>query len=542
MDGTLYQTQLTFPPMRFRAVLVLVALLTMSMTGPMFAKEIPPGAIEAYNRGIAEINQGRVDEAIGAFSKAIELAPHFGQAFADRGLAYAVKEDFSRAIADLDTAIELDPTDIASLLDRGYAHFANEQLDLAVADYDAVLRIAPHSADGYRERGFVHAMQGNLDRAVNDLSHALHLAPRDAAAFTSRAITYSRKGDLDRAIADYSQALRLNPLDAQAWSDRGYARAMSGDTRRAIDDLSYAIRLDPDDPANWFSRGVAYAKSEDFGKAITDFDRALQLDPTYAEVYREQARALSTEGRLDQALARATRSVELAKNDPASHVGRGAILARMGTANPTMGDKAMADFNEAIRLNPQEARAYFHRALSHADRGNTADALDDYRALVRLDASKPETYRQWARRTQSPKAEAAVDAFEAQLTAEQNRAWPRFAEGSAQHERGDLNAALASYTEVVRLAPRYATAYYNRAIVHAEAGDLSKAAADYGQIIRLDSMHVSAHINRGLLHYQRGWFHAADDDFARAEQLDTDNPKVRTMRAAIEDALKRPEH
>jgi len=48
-------------------------------------------------------------------------------------------------------------------------------------------------------------------------------------------------------------------------------------------------------------------------------------------------------------------------------------------------DKALAAYDEAIRLEPDYAEAYHNRGMAHASRDETAQAIADYDAAIRLD-------------------------------------------------------------------------------------------------------------------------------------------------------------
>ena len=50
-------------------------------------------------------------------------------------------------------------------------------------------------------------------------------------------------------------------------------------------------------------------------------------------------------------------------------------------------DKAINDYTEAIRLNPMNATAYYHRGLLYEEKGNLGQAKKDYDDAIRLDPS-----------------------------------------------------------------------------------------------------------------------------------------------------------
>jgi tetratricopeptide (TPR) repeat protein len=79
----------------------------------------------------------------------------------------------------------------------------------------------------------------------------------------------------------------------------------------------------------------------------------------------------------------------------------------------------------------------------------------------------------------------------------------------AYKAKGDLDRAIADYTEAIRLDTKYAVAYYNRAIAYKAKGNLDRAIADYNQAIRLNP-------NDALAYDYRGYAYQAQGDLDRA--------------------------
>lgn len=73
--------------------------------------EKAPAAWMYFNRGLAFKLLGKLDEAQRDYSKAIELDPSFGPAFANRGNVLLLRNDLAGALADYRKALELDPDD-----------------------------------------------------------------------------------------------------------------------------------------------------------------------------------------------------------------------------------------------------------------------------------------------------------------------------------------------------------------------------------------------------------------------------------------------
>lgn len=117
---------------------------------------------------------------------------------------------------------------------------------------------------------------------------------------------------------------------------------------------------------------------------------------------------------------------------------------------------AIAELNEAIRLDHNYADAYYYRGLAFKNTGDFDQALTDYSESIRLapdDASYAYNER-----------------------------------GEVNRKKGDLDQAIADYTEAIRLAPETIDAdeddnravdfRVNRAVAYRLKGEYDKAIAD----------------------------------------------------------------
>src|SRR6266481_2455176 len=116
-------------------------------------------------------------------------------------------------------------------------------------------------------------------------------------------------------------------------------------------------------------------------------------------------------------------------------------------------DGAIADFNRAIELNPNDDAPYYNRAQAKRLKKDTAGAIADYTRAIDLGSTNPAAYN--------------------------NR-------GNARAENKDLDGAIADYTCAIELKPDYARAYYNRAVTKEAKGDTTGAEADLKTAKKLD--------------------------------------------------------
>jgi tetratricopeptide (TPR) repeat protein len=92
--------------------------------------------------------------------------------------------------------------------------------------------------------------------------------------------------------------------------------------------------------------------------------------------------------------------------------------------------------------------------------------------------------------------------------------------GLAYAGKKDINRAIASYTESIRLNPNYAEwVYSSRARAYVEKGDYDRAIADCNQAIRLDPNNYGAYNNRAAAYFEKGDYDRSLADINQAIRL-----------------------
>lgn len=91
---------------------------------------------EQYDLGVRYLSEGNYEEAVIAFTAAIEIDPKRPEAYLGRGGAYmgrgSDEENLTAAFADYETALELDDTNAEAYLGLAEVYIAREQFDEAV--------------------------------------------------------------------------------------------------------------------------------------------------------------------------------------------------------------------------------------------------------------------------------------------------------------------------------------------------------------------------------------------------------------------------
>ncbi len=270
------------------------------------------------------------------------------------------------------------PRTAAELCDRGVLFVKARLYERANRDFTAALEVDPKCATAFSERGHVHYLEGALDGALADCNRALALDDKLVTAYCHRAAVHSATGAPAKAVADCDTALRLHTECAAAFAERGRARCLLGDLDRALTDCDQAIWLDRKLAVALLYKGQVHAAKQETEKAVAAYTQALQLDPLLRAALLGRANAHWARSDVAAALTDYNDAL-LLKEDATAYHGRGRALSTRGDH-----DRALADFNAALRLDPAYALAYVERGGEWLQRGEVDKAFADFKEALRL--------------------------------------------------------------------------------------------------------------------------------------------------------------
>ncbi|WP_049779242.1 tetratricopeptide repeat protein [Rhodomicrobium vannielii] len=185
-------------------------------------------------------------------------------------------------------------------------------------------------------------------------------------------------------------------------------------------------------------------------------------------------------------------------------------------------DRAIVDLNEAIRLDPKDAKAYSNRGDAYDNKGEYDRAIADHSEAIRLDPknSNAYTHRGNAYRDKGEYGRAIADFNEA-IFLDPQYAFTYYNRGNAYRDKSDYDRAIADYDEAIRLYPAMAYAYGGRSHAMFKTGKLEAAMADIDKAISLDKQLAFFFYRRGHIHLASGGKDSALADFNEALRLES---------------------
>jgi tetratricopeptide (TPR) repeat protein len=129
----------------------------------------------------------------------------------ERGLSLLRAQQYNDAIEAFSLAIEIIPHDYEAYNNRGVAWFLKGGARQAIQNFNKALKINPYFAAAFSNRATVWFIQGDLDQAISDSNEALKINNWSFQAYFTRAASWEKKGDTRNAFKDYSRVREIKP-------------------------------------------------------------------------------------------------------------------------------------------------------------------------------------------------------------------------------------------------------------------------------------------------------------------------------------------
>lgn len=180
---------------------------------------------------------------------------------------------------------------------------------------------------------------------------------------------------------------------------------------------------------NYFEQGLAEFDAGDFVRAIQLFDKALRLSlGNLAEVHLYRGEAYAYLQNWDKAMADFNAALRYDPYLPEVYNERGNLRRFQGDLAG-----AIEDQTRAIQLNPQHTEAYYNRALAYETLGNIQAAVDDLTRALAIDPSLALAYEVRGRlRVQLYDFDGAIDDLQRYLRMGGGREYDNHSEVQSQ--------------------------------------------------------------------------------------------------------------
>ncbi len=375
----------------------------------------------AYKQGLHLEEQKQYKAAMEAYGQAIDADPKSDVAFLHRGYCAYQLGDNPAAIADFSQSLVVQPNSSRAFLARASAYAADGKSSNALADVNQALARDPRNADGLILRASLNQLKGEHQLAAQDYASAAALAPASDKSYLGRAVVFQADGQPQRALEECEQAVRANPNSSAGYLCRAEAFMKMNATARAVEEINRALvvaqALNQPMPLlnelvlNELARSMPAAPTSSVAEVVKDQPApappvvspappappALPALPAEvaakpspgpqaagdAQRFHQLGREQNDQQKFEPAIRMLNRAIELDPWLASAYNARGYAYLRLLNFN-----RALIDFSEALRLQPNYVNAYVNRAAARKRLGDATGAAADQRKADGLSATE----------------------------------------------------------------------------------------------------------------------------------------------------------
>jgi tetratricopeptide (TPR) repeat protein len=255
--------------------------------------------------------------------------------------------------------------------------------------------------------GVAYYSQGNYPEALEAFKKATQIEPKKAIAWNNKGVTLKRMGNFSDAVKSFDNAIGINSQYVNAWINKGNALAYlgreEGDNRSRYEEALYAynesIRLDPNDAAlcaaAWNGKCTVFNALGEFNESEQACGKAIEIYPQYADVWINKGNALAYLGReegdnrsrYEEALYAYNESIRLDPNDANAWYCKGEFLRMIRNY-----DEALNAYNESIKINSNESIVWCNKGLALLFNEEWNEAINCFNKSIILDANLSEAW------------------------------------------------------------------------------------------------------------------------------------------------------
>ena len=272
--------------------------------------------------------------------------------------------------------------------------------------------------------------------------------------------------------------------------------------------ISQMIEQNPNDPDLWFDRASLFYEQEAYDEAIEDLRKAIEIDSLKPRFYHLLSDTYLDYYQSRRALTTMEDVVKLFPNRVPS-------LLKLSETQFILKQyiESISTLNRVIRVDPQNAEAYFMLGMNFRETGDEERATNSFQTATEMD---PELIDAWiilGSLYEDREAPEALQYYENALRVDSLNIQALHSKAFYLQNHEDIAAALKIYKKINRIDPQYVDAYLNAGILRLEQDSIDLAFEQFNILANIDPSNYLAYYYRGFCHELRGEYGNAKNDF-----------------------------
>jgi tetratricopeptide (TPR) repeat protein len=176
-----------------------------------YYRKFPKKTLKEFDKGVEADHQGKTDDAIQHYEKALSYSPNFYPAHNNLGSSYLARQNFEAAQTHLEAALKANQNDVEAYFNLANVLLLTQRYPAAEREIEEGLQRRPDSAFGHFLQGSVYSHTGRPELAEKSLQSALQLDPKMSQAYLQLVNLYLQQKRTPEAIAELEAYLKAFP-------------------------------------------------------------------------------------------------------------------------------------------------------------------------------------------------------------------------------------------------------------------------------------------------------------------------------------------
>ena len=234
-------------------------------------------------------------------------------------------------------------------------------------------------------------------------------------------------------------------------------------------------------------------------------------------------------GRKEEALASYDKALEINPENDKAYFNRGIVLDDLGRK-----EEALASYDKALEINPDKEEAYYNRGNVLDDLGRKEEALASYDKALEINPENDKAYfNRGIVLDDLGRKEEALASYDKALEINPDKEEAYYNRGNVLDDLGRKEEALASYDKALEINPDKEEAYYNRGNVLDDLGRKEEALASYDKALEINPNVDDFWNNKGVLLSRLGKKEEALECYIKAIRINANHEKANRNRRAL---------
>ena len=252
--------------------------------------------------GLLSFQAEQYDHAVEWISRAIRQEPKTDY-LTSLGATLVKQGRRDEALKAFDKAVQLKPLDADLWRNLGNALIEVKRPADAILSFQQALKLNPRHWDAANKAGRLLYRSERFEEALPYFKLCDELEPNQSPTLYMRALTLHKLRRCEEALADNRRALALDPTNADIYSSLGDVLRSLGRNEEALSRFDRSLELQPNSASTLTNKAILLAELHRFDEALLWYDRSLELQPNSALTLTNKAVTLAELRRFDEAFA-----------------------------------------------------------------------------------------------------------------------------------------------------------------------------------------------------------------------------------------------